>query len=65
MADTGLELSKGVSLILPELEINATEDNSGNNDVAVSIRTSFGQIARALIRPINPRGNFQLVFCFG
>ena len=40
-------------------------DKSTNNDVAVSIRTSFGKITLELIRPITSRGNFQLVFCFG
>ena len=41
MADTLLVLSTGVSLIFTELYINTMGDKFGNNDVAVSMRTSL------------------------
>ena len=54
--DSRRELSKSVSMILIELEIVAIGNNSGNNDVAVSKRTSLGKIALALIRASSPDG---------
>ena len=59
MADPQLELSKGVFVMLFELEINATGDNYRKNDVDLSISKLFRQIALSSIRKINSRGNLS------